>query len=146
MGLRDHHGRTDLRRAALKRLSDAKALLSLGQTHSRAAGYLGGYAIECLLKSNAMIVFDCLTLQELARVWKVDDAEVYTHGLLVLFKRMPQFHRFQRSTEWREDYLPYVSRWRVSWRYNPNDWKLSEAKSFVAATQNVYRWLEANSG
>jgi HEPN domain-containing protein len=144
MALRDHHGRTDLRRAALKRLNDAKALLELGKAHSRAAGYLGGYAIECLLKASAMIIFNCWTLEELARVWNVDEREVYTHGLLVLFKRIPQFTQFQRAPEWRRDFLPYLSRWRVSWRYNPHDWPLKEAEPFLAAVQNIYRWIESN--
>ena len=58
MTRRKHSGRTDLRKAALKRKADAWALLTAkgpaNGRHARGAGYLGGYAIECKLKAIAM--------------------------------------------------------------------------------------------
>jgi hypothetical protein len=51
-----------LRKAALKRRSDAWALLDAEGRHARGAGYLGGYAIEWKLKAIAMEVFGCWTL------------------------------------------------------------------------------------
>ncbi len=59
MSRREHEGRTDMRKAALKRRADAWALLQTGKAqHARAAGYLGGYAIECKLKAIAMEIYE----------------------------------------------------------------------------------------
>ena len=66
---RDFQGRTDLHKAGLKRLGDAKALLRKGRARGRGAMYLAGYAVECKLKAIAMEIYDCWTLEQLARRW-----------------------------------------------------------------------------
>lgn len=143
----EHHGRSDQRRAAARRLADAKALLRSAGLHRRGAMYLAGYAVECKLKAIAMESVNVWTLADLARRWRVDDREVYQHGLEALVKRLPLYHRLQRSVVWR-DFASHVNRWRPSWRYNPsepvkND-RRDEAEDFMDAVERVYRWLESN--
>jgi hypothetical protein len=144
VGLRDRHGRTDLRRAALKRLNDAKALLDAGPGHARGAAYLAGYAIECKLKAIAMEAFGCWTLQALADRLKVNEQDVYTHGLEALLRHLPLYNNFKRSPVWRTDFAARVNTWKVSWRYDPHDWSQSEAQDFVASVERVYKWLDSN--
>jgi HEPN domain-containing protein len=144
VGLRDSHGRTDLRRAALKRLNDAKVLLRAGAGHARGAAYLAGYAIESKLKAIAMEAFDCWTLEALAARWEVDEQEVYTHGLEALLRHLPLYNNFKRSPIWRNDFAPKVNLWRVSCRHNPHDCSQAEAQKFIGAVERVYKWLESN--
>jgi hypothetical protein len=139
-----HSGRTELRTAAIKRRSDTWALLQAGAARSRAAGYLGGYVIECHLKAIAMEVDRCRTLEELAARWRVAEHELYTHGLEALAKRLPLYSRLRTSQVWR-DFAGLVSSWRVSWRYDPRDWEADEARLFLEAVDRVYYWLERNS-
>jgi hypothetical protein len=116
MGKYEHDGRTDLRKAAIKRRADAWALLRAGSEHTRAATYLGGYAIECKLKAIAMEIYDCYTLRQLATRWNVPESEVYTHGLEALVEQLPLRDNFHKSPVWR-DFANQVNRWRASWRY-----------------------------
>jgi hypothetical protein len=139
----EHHGRTDLRKAAMKRLRDAKALAQCNNSHGRGAMYLAGYAIECKLKAIAMEVFGCWTLADLAQKWSVDEHEVYTHGLERLVRRLPLWNNLRRSAVWRP--FARVNQWRPSWRYNPHDVRSAEAKAFVQDVEAVYKWLESNS-
>jgi hypothetical protein len=143
MSRRDHSGRTDLRKASIKRLADAKALLDHPENHALAAMYLAGYAVECKLKAVAMETFDCWTLGQLASRWDVSDADVYTHGLEVFARRLPMFNNLKRSNVWR-DFVVTVNQWRPSWRYNPRDASHEKANEFVAAVSRVLQWLEAN--
>lgn len=136
-----YEGRTNLEKAARKRLNDAKVLLAQGPEHSRGAAYLGGYAIECKLKAIAMEVFSCWTLKQLANEWSVDDRDVYTHGLEALLSRLPQTHRIRRSPIWR-DFVQNVNHWRVAWRYDPSPWP--QAGEFLKAVERVYHWLDVN--
>lgn len=81
----------------MRRKLDAWALLGCGARHARGAAYLGGYAVECKLKAIAMELFDCWTLAELARRWRVDDRAVYQHGLEALASRLPLWTRLKAS-------------------------------------------------
>lgn len=108
----EHNGRSDLSKAAVKRRADAWHLLRSGlPQHTRAAVYLGGYAIECKLKVAAMEAYDVWTLADLAARLGVDDREVYTHGLIALLEHLPARARFRRSAVWR-DFAVEVNHWR----------------------------------
>ena len=148
----DYSGRTDQRKAAIRRLADAKTLVSEGAPHRQGGMYLAGYAIECRLKAIAMEVFGCWSLSELAAKWAVDDSEVYTHGLETLaarlplygnLQRSPVYGNLQRSPVWR-DFANYVNRWKPSWRYNPREPKETHAAAFMNAVERVFKWLESN--
>ena len=51
MARNEYHGVSEQRKAAFKRKRDAWALHASGPKHARGAMYIGGYAIECKLKS-----------------------------------------------------------------------------------------------
>ena len=144
MGRKEHSGRTAQRKAGLKRKADAHALLETEQReHARGAGYLGGYAVECKLKAIAMEIHGCWTLDELAGEWQVNEDVIYSHGLEALAKRLPLYNRMRTSEVWR-DFAGHVNRWRPSWRYDPQDWSVAAAQTFLDAVDRVYKWLESN--
>src|SRR5438128_1270014 len=135
MALRDYHGRTDLLRASRKRLSDARTLLSAGRLHSLGAAYMAGYAVECMIKAVAMEVYHCWTLQELAANLKIDERDIYTHGLEILLRHLPSYNRFIRSDVGRLHFAARVVQWRVSWRYNPLNWETEKARLFIESCE-----------
>ncbi len=141
-----HHGITDMRKAALKRLADARRLLgSKENCHARGARYLAGYAIECKLKAIAMEIYACKTLADLAEEWQVERQAVYTHGLEVFARQLPLWRRLQGSDVWR-DFTGQVNRWNPAWRYDGRDLHYAEARVFLDAVTRVYKWLESNKG
>ena len=143
---REYQGRTELRKAAARRLRDAEKLLDAGGLHTHCAAYVAGYAIKCKLKAIAMEVFDVWTLSDLVKKWNVDDRDVFTHGLECFAKRLPLYSRFQQSAVWK-DFTGQVNRWRPSWRYMPGNPKDEyRDRSFLEAVKRVYQWLEANRG
>lgn len=144
MAKRTHNGRTDLRKAAFKRLRDAKFLLRGGNENARGAAYIGGYAIECKLKAIALEVFDCWTLDGLAKKWKVNDQAVYTHGLEAILRHLPVYKKFKATPIWGIHFASQVNAWRVHWRYDPHDWTVPRAQAFLDSVERVYNWLEAN--
>jgi len=135
-----------MRRAAIKRKADAWRLLSTCESqHARAAGYLGGYAIECKLKAIAMEIHECFTLADLALKRKVHRQDVYTHGLEVFAKRLtPTLWKRLLQSDVSGDFRAQVNRWRTAWRYSPKDWTCGQAESFLRAVDRVYQWLESN--
>lgn len=146
MGSREHQGRSELYRAAIRRLRDAERLLEDGPEHAHCAAYIGGYAVECKLKAIAMEIYDVWTLSDLATKWNVDERDVFTHGLECLAKRLPLWPRFQRSSVWRE-FAGEVNRWRPAWRYMPGSpGDAARSQTFLKAVKSVYEWLEANRG
>jgi hypothetical protein len=146
--MREHQGITELRKAAFRRLRDAEALLRAGGEHAHCAMYVAGYAVECKLKAIAMEVHNCVTLEELARRWQVDEREVFTHGLECLARRLTLYSRFVKSGVWR-DFSGQVNRWRPSWRYKPGEASVKmnqKADAFLRAVERVCKWLDANRG
>lgn len=139
-----YHGRTEQRKAAIKRKADAWALFEKGEQHFRGAMYLAGYAIECKLKATAMEVFEVDNLKELSDRIGGDVNSVYTHGLESLVGLMPFESRFRNGDAWK-DFSLYVNRWSPAWRYDHRNPSRDEVETYLAAVNNVYRWLEANS-
>lgn len=145
MTKREHDGRTDLSTAAARRRADAWQLLgSRNVQHTRAAAYLGGYAIECKLKVVAMEVHDVWTLQGLAERLGLDERAVYTHGLEALLAHVPSQARFRRAPEW-HDFATQVNQWRPSWRYSPRDLSIADTTSFLDSVDRVFKWLSNNA-
>jgi len=144
MSRRDFHGRTDLRKAALKRKADARKLLAGGPEHLRGAMYLGGYAIECKLKAVAMEIYDCDTLRDLAGAWQAKESEVYSHGLEALIEQLPFRSRFY-SSEVSQDFVRHVNHWKPSWRYDPSSATQQQAEQFLDSVDRIFKWLEGNS-
>jgi hypothetical protein len=151
MGREEYNGITSQSLAALKRLRDARKLLSAEPSsrwlkakglHARGAMYLAGYAIERKLKAAGMEIFGCHTLSELAVKLRVDEREVYTHGLEAIARRLPFWNRLRHGRVYADFSL--VNTWRPSWRYDPHDWPNSRASVFLSAVTRVYDWLDQN--
>lgn len=147
------HGVSEQRRAAIKRLADAKALLQVENSddwrrrkgpHARGAMYLAGYAVECKLKSIAMEVRGCKTLAELSRQLNVDERDIYSHGLESLLELLPGLRHRLHDSPLRKTFFSTVSAWRPSWRYDPEDHENAAAEKFVTATEEVYHWLDCH--
>src|SRR5439155_8197658 len=98
------------------------------------------------IKSIAMEVHRCRTLEQLKHRLNLDEAEIYAHGLEALIKKaLPEgaFVRLMRGPAGRP-FASQVNRWRPAWRYDGRDWDTKAAGLFMAAVDEVYRWLEAN--
>ena len=83
------YGVTEQGKAAKHRMDDARALLNA--VRWRGAMYMAGYAIECLLKSNLMHMFECRHLRELEeelhrRGMLPQQGTVFTHQLEMLLR------------------------------------------------------------
>lgn len=144
MGRRDFQGRATLWKAGIRRMEDAKELVSRGEAHTMGAMYLAGYAIECRLKAIAMEVSNVYSLEQLGREWGVEnEREVYHHGLEVWIERLPLAQNFKKSGLYRE-YATHVNQWKPSWRYSPEFVDEKKAKLFVGAVERVFNWLDAN--
>lgn len=157
MSKSEHNGLSDQRKAALKRHLDAKALFSVRKPadesdegarhpHGRGAMYLGGYAIECKLKAIAMEIYRCRTLKQLATRLKIDEREVYTHGLEALARRLSRLFSALRASRVWQDFSGQVRKWRPSWRYDPSDCTVGEAGDFLESVDRVFLWLDSNRG
>ena len=58
-----YSGVSEQTKASKHRLADAEALLQ--EQRWRGVMYVGGYAVECLLKAKLMRMFKCVNLREL---------------------------------------------------------------------------------
>ena len=83
-----HDGIREQASASRQRLEDAKVLLRASRW--RGSMYIAGYAVECLLKTKLMQVYDCQNLRELEGVLQNRSAlpiggTIFTHQLETLF-------------------------------------------------------------
>ena len=141
-----HDGIREQARASHQRLEDAKALLRAARW--RGAMYIAGYAVECLLKTKLMQVYDCQNLRELEGVLQSRSAlpiggTIFTHQLETLFKLTPSYHRLQQN----QDMLSLfnvVNRWAPKWRYVSKQTTRDEAFFFINAIEQVMHWIDNN--
>jgi len=142
-----YSGRTQLAKAAYRRKKDAEALLK--EQHWRGAMYLGGYAIECKLKSQLLEYYNCFHLGELEEKIERGTSErpafmtVRGHDLEYLL----QFaHCRARLTQNREMYRCFLvcNRWDHRWRYAGDLGDEREATDFIECVESLYTWLSNN--
>ena len=110
--------------------------------------YLGGYHLECLLKSKLMRKFGCDTLSELDEDLKrrgliKADATVYTHEFESLLRASEALDRLRTDSGLWSPFL-IVNRWVPAWRYDPDLASRSAAESFLEALDQVAGWINAN--
>ena len=114
----------------------------------RGAMYMGGYSVECLLKTKLMKMFRCNHLRELEdelrrRHVLPADATVFTHQLGVLLNLTGTTVRLRQNREcWRLFNL--VNQWMPAWRYNANLSNPEDANDFLSAVEEVSGWIENN--
>lgn len=141
-----HHGVSDQSKASLRRREDAEALFQSGRWQG--AMYLGGYAVECLLKAALMHQFDCRTLADLERELRdrglmAADSTMYTHQFETLFRVAGHFDRLRASREvWPR--FRTVNLWRPSLRYDPHPVGPEDAQDFLEAVDQIVAWIRSN--
>ena len=141
-----HNGIRDQASASRQRLEDARILLKASRW--RGAMYIAGYAVECLLKTKLMQIYDCKNLRELDDVLQRRFAlpvggTIFTHQLETLFKLTPSYHRLQQNQEILSAFN-VVNRWAPKWRYVSKQTTRDEATFFMNAVEKVMHWIDSN--
>lgn len=133
-------------KAGLHRLEDARLLF--GCERWRGSMYLGGYAVECLLKARLMRMFGCRHLDALEARLKNRGllsvrSTVFTHSLLLLLRLTGAEQRLQNdATNWGD--FQIVNNWIPAWRYSVDQSNQRRAEVFLEAVERVCHWLEVN--
>ncbi len=77
---------------------------------------------------------------------RVDENEVFTHGLEALLGHMPgTLQRNMRATHhvWKA-FAGSVNQWRPSWRYDARPLPGDRGRTLLEAMDVVFKWLDAN--
>jgi HEPN domain-containing protein len=141
-----HHGVSEQSKASHHRRDDAQVLLNAARW--RGAMYLGGYSIECLIKSKLMQKFGCKTLRGLDEDLKdrgliSAEATMYTHQFESLLRVSGHLDRLRSDAKlWPSFTL--VNRWVPAWRYDPDLSSREEAEDFFEALDRITSWIRAN--
>ncbi len=141
-----HDGIRDQANASRQRLEDARVLLKASRW--RGAMYIAGYAVECLLKTKLMQIYDCRNLRELDDILQRRFAlpaggTIFTHQLETLFRLTPSYHRLQQNQEMLSSFN-VVNRWAPKWRYLSKQTNRDEATFFMNAVEKVIHWIDNN--
>lgn len=154
----EYDGISQFRKVAPRHLRDAEELLQppslapqergAAGRHLRAAVYLAGYAVECILKAyvisrqpSATTLTQAVEARRAAGegIPNVLGAEGHRLPLLLSLTDLEAILAtdHQRQRDW-----GICSKWKVSWRYDPNLPTASFAVEFVGATRDVYQWIQ----
>jgi HEPN domain-containing protein len=140
------YGVSEQGKAGKHRMDDARVLFNGARW--RGAMYMAGYAVECLLKTKLMRMFDCRHLRELdeelqRRGVLAAQATVFTHQLELLLRITNAMDRLRQNEEhWR--LFTMVNRWVPAWRYTADMSNLDDAKDFLDAVEKILHWLDHN--
>lgn len=143
---------SQLRAVADRRLDDAVYLRQSNRT-ARANGaiYMGGFAIECLLKALLLERHPNLGRPTDRARLSISDAEVhellYSHELDAMLLFLPEIEKKLRIlgrdrgySLW-ERFRAVCEEWTVYVRYSPKQATIAEAHAFLAIIQEVRQWL-----
>jgi HEPN domain-containing protein len=147
MAKRQASGVSELAKASIHRLEDARALVEAGRWMG--AMYLAGYAVECLLKTKLMRRYRCRNLEELETKLRkrrriAELSSLFTHSLMTLVDLLECRDRMRTHPDvWGN--FTHVNQWKPAWRYWSNPATEEDANDFLAATERVLRWIHANT-
>ena len=141
-----HNGVSELAAASRQRLADAQALFNASRW--RGAMYMAGYAVECLLKTRLIHIYDCKNLRELEDLLRQrsilpENHTVFTHQLEDLLRLTPGYNRLIRNREM----LPLfnkVNQWTPNWRYTSKSTHRREATEFMISIESFMQWINNN--
>lgn len=153
----EYDGISQYRKAAARRIKDAEELLQpptvdareqgAETRHLRAAVYLAGYAVECILKvylisqvASANSLSDAVEARRAMGEQLPNLLGAEGHRLDVLLSLTDLEAQFS-DEERRQDWSLCV-KWKSTWRYDPNPPPATFAFEFVAAVRRIYRWVE----
>jgi len=141
-----HYGVSEQAKASRHRIDDARALFNA--VRWRGSMYMAGYAIECLLKTKLMQMYNCRHLRELEdelqrRGVLSSHGTVFTHQLEALLKLTQGLDRLRQNQNlWRM--FNTVNRWVPAWRYTANPANREDAHDFMNAVERIMRWIDYN--
>jgi hypothetical protein len=121
-------------RVAYQRLDDGMALLEISRP--RAAIYLTGYAVECILKALLLM---STPAGERAKVLATFRGAV-AHNVEWLRDRLVQ--RIGRLPVDENRHVSLVSSWSTDLRYEPGPGDREDAEAFVASAMSILRWAD----
>jgi HEPN domain-containing protein len=141
-----YSGVSEQAKASKHRLDDARALFNA--VRWRGAMYMAGYALECLLKTKLMQMYNCRNLRELEdelqqRGVLAMQATVFTHQIELLLRLTQSMDRLQQNrTLWPQ--FNVVNRWLPAWRYTADLGSRQDAEDFLEAVEALINWIEFN--
>ena len=141
-----HNGISELAGASRQRLADAQALFNAARW--RGAMYIAGYAVECLLKTKLIHIYDCKNLEELEDLLRQRsilsaDRTVFTHRLEDLLRLTPGYNRLKQNRDlWHMFHA--VNLWTPQWRYTAKQATQQEATRFLTRIENILHWINNN--
>ena len=141
-----HDGVSELAGASRQRLEDARALLNASRW--RGAMYMAGYAVECLLKTKLMHIYDCKNLRELEDLLRQRSIlpvhrTVFTHQLEDLLRLTPGYNRLMQNRDTLALFNK-VNRWIPNWRYTSKLTDRREATEFMTSIERFMHWINNN--
>lgn len=109
---------------------------------------MAGYAVECLLKTRLMHIYDCKNLRELEDLLRQRsilpaNRTVFTHQLEDLLRLTPGYNRLMHNREM----LPLfnkVNQWTPNWRYTSKSTHRREATEFITSIESFMQWVNNN--
>ncbi len=125
------------RRAAHQRLEEARFLLEKGR-YTTAAVYLGGYAVECMLKALLLSRVPAPTRIDVLRSFKgtkAHDFDWLRGGLSQRGVHLPDEIK---------DCLSRVATWTTDLRYDPAEISLQRAEEFLADSERILGWIQGS--
>ena len=146
MNRNSHNGVSELAIVSHQRLEDAKALLNASRW--RGAMYVGGYAVECLLKTKLMQIYDCNNLGELEDLLRQRSIlpthrTIFTHQLEDLLRLTPGYNRLTQDRNFWHMFQ-VINLWTPQWRYTTKQTTHQEATRFLTFLENVMHWIDTN--
>lgn len=119
-------------RVAFQRLDDGNALL--GISRPRAAIYLTGYAVECILKALLLMVTPEGQRPEVLATFR----GAVAHNIDWLRGRLVQ--RVGRLPVNENRHVSLLSSWSTDLRYEPGPGDRDDAEAFLAAADAILTW------
>lgn len=121
-------------RVAFQRLDDGAAMLGIDRP--RAAIYLTGYAVECILKALVLASTPAKERSELLTTFR----GAVAHNIDWLRARLVQ--RIGRLPVALNRHLSLVSSWSTDLRYEPGPGDRDDAEAFLEAAESIVKWAD----
>lgn len=140
MNVKRFEGRSEQAKAATLRWADARRLRDTGGWAG--AMYMAGYAVECKLKCKLMERFNCWNLSTLEQELSARSdkpVSLRTHSLDFLLSWFD--NELDKSTRVAKS---LVCKWRVDWRYNPDEGNETDCLNFLKATFELNRYIDGS--
>jgi hypothetical protein len=119
-------------RVAFQRLDDGNALLTISRP--RAAIYLTGYSVECILKALLLMSTPTRERTEVLATFR----GAVAHNIDWLRDRLVQ--RIGRLPVNENRHLSLLSSWSIDLRYEPGPGDRDDAEAFLASADAILKW------